>query len=302
MHTELAGVPIARRAGTSGTAENLRVADRLREASELLKVQGASRHRVAAYRAAAAGVKHYPRGAREILDAEGVRGLDEIPDVGLGIASAIAEMLVTGKWSQLERLRGTTRPEKLFQTVPGIGPALAARIHDELHVESLEGLEAAAHDGRLDAIAGIGERRIAALRASIDSVLGRIRGGARPGPADVLHEPPVSMILEVDREYREAARAGKLRRIAPRRFNPSHEAWLPVLHTQRGAWHFTVLYSNTALAHKLGRTDDWVVIYFYDADHIERQRTVVTEPHRPLAGQRVVRGREAECQVHYSRY
>jgi hypothetical protein len=71
------------------------------------------------------------------------------------------------------------------------------------------------------------------------------------------------------------------------------------LHTQRGEWHFTVLFSNTAQAHQLERTHDWVVVYFYDDEHAEGQHTVVTETHGPLAGRRVVRGREAECRAHY---
>jgi DNA polymerase (family 10) len=72
-----------------------------------------------------------------------------------------------------------------------------------------------------------------------------------------------------------------------------------VLHTQRDRWHFTALYSNSARAHELGRTRDWVVIYYYDDDHQEDQNTVVTETHGLLTGQRVVRGRESECQVFY---
>lgn len=50
-------------------------------------------------------------------------------------------------------------------------------------------------------------------------------------------------------------------RAAPRRFNPKGKAWLPILHTQRGPWHFTALYSNTARAHDLKKTGDWVVLY-----------------------------------------
>ena len=38
-----------------------------------------------------------------------------------------------------------------------------------------------------------------------------------------------------------------------------------------------------------------MVIFFYDGEHEEGQHTVVTETHGPLKGQRVVRGREAEC-------
>ena len=59
----------------------------------------------------------------------------------------------------------------------------------------------------------------------------------------------------------------------------------------------TALFSNTALAHQLGRTGDWVVIYFNREGGTEHQRSVVTETRGPLEGQRVVRGREAECRT-----
>ena len=105
-------------------------------------------------------------------------------------------------------------------------------------------------------------------------------------------------LLDVDREYRADADSGKLRRIAPRRFNPEGKAWLPILHTSRGSHSYTVLYSNTALAHEVGKTDDWVVLYRDDGNG-ERQATVVTETRGPLAGRRVVRGREGECRSYY---
>lgn len=94
--------------------------------------------------------------------------------------------------------------------------------------------------------------------------------------------------------------AEPLKRIAPRRFNPDHEIWLPVLHTRRGDWEMNLMYSNTARAHELDMTGDWVVIY-YERDGEEDQCTVVTEMRGPLAGRRVVRGREQECRGHYRR-
>jgi putative hydrolase len=103
----------------------------------------------------------------------------------------------------------------------------------------------------------------------------------------------------VDNEYRQKASADKLPRITPKRFNPENKAWLPILHTTHDHWHFTALYSNTARAHQLGRTTDWVVIYFYDDHHREGQHTVVTETHGSLRGSRVVRGRETECLQYY---
>jgi len=273
--------------------ENQRIAAQLREASDLLQAQGANPFRVGAYRRAADTVAGLDRPLRSIFDRDGREGLEALPNIGAGIAGAISEMLVTGTWSQLERLRGGAEPEKLFQTVPGIGPELARTLHDALHVDTLEQLEAAAHEGRLEAVRGVGARRAAAIRAALASMLGR--RVMRPLPS--VSSPAVAMLLEVDREYREKAAAGKLPTIAPKRFNPTGEAWLPVLHTRRGGWNFTALYSNTARAHELGRTRDWVVLYYYDGDHVEGQHTVVTETRGPLAGKRVVRGREAECRV-----
>jgi hypothetical protein len=269
--------------------ENQRIASRLREAAALLEAQGASPFRVQAYRRAADVAARAERPLREAFEAQGRAGLEALPGIGAGISSAIAEMLVTGAWSRLDRLRGTSEPEALLRAVPGIGEQLARTIHEALHVDSLEALEAAAHDGRLEAVPTVGRRRAAAIRASLASMLGR-----RPVPLGV-RRPEVATLLEVDREYREKAAAGKLPLIAPRRFNPRRKAWLPVLHARRGERHFTALFSNTARAHQLGRTRDWVVIYFYDGDHREGQCTVVTQAARgPLAGQRVVRGRESE--------
>jgi hypothetical protein len=67
------------------------------------------------------------------------------------------------------------------------------------------------------------------------------------------------------------------------------------MHVTESGWHFSALYSNSARAHQLKRTRDWVVLYFYDEQHHESQHTVVTETHGSLTGRRVVRGRESEC-------
>lgn len=275
---------------------NKRIAEKLDEMAELLDAQNANPFRVRAYRRAAGTVAGLDRDLEEIAAAEGIEGLVALPTVGNGIAAALWEMVHTGRWSQLERLRGSLQPESLLQTVPGVGPALARRIHDQLEVDTLEDLEAAAYDGRLEGLPGIGERKLQGIRANLQTMLGR----ARRRPADRSGEGPgVEILLEVDRRYRAAAEDGSLPKIAPKRFNPEGKAWLPVLHTDMGGWHFTALYSNTGRAHELGRVRDWVVIYFYDADHEEGQHTVVTETRGALRGRRVVRGREPECREYY---
>jgi hypothetical protein len=145
-------------------------------------------------------------------------------------------------------------------------------------------------------VPGIGVRRAAILRATLGEMLAR----ARPRRIERGQEPGVAMLLDVDREYREGAAADRLPKIAPRRFNPTGESWLPILHSQRDRWEFTALFSNTARAHELGRVGDWVVLYFHSDREPEGQRTVVTETRGVLTGRRVVRGREAECRAHYA--
>jgi hypothetical protein len=285
-----------RGATDTGHADNARIAAMLREAATLLAAQQANPFRVAAYRKAADTIATWPDGARAVFERGGREGLDALPAVGPGLASAIAEILVTGRWRQLDRLRGEVDGRLVFRSVPGIGPELSERIHDELGVDTLESLEAAAHNGRLETVRGVGPRRASAIRASLAHMLRRAYPAAVARSSGQA-EPPVEMLLDVDSEYRAKAKAGALPTIAPRRFNPRGEAWLPLLHTQRGPWHLTALFSNTATAHQFGREHDWVVLYFHQADQPEGVRTVVTETRGPLSGRRVVRGREVECQA-----
>lgn len=274
---------------------NQQLASKLREMADLLEQQGANPYRVGAYRRAARTIVAREEELAELWRREGIEGLERLPEIGRSIALAIDEMLGRGRWMQLERLRGALDPEELFCAIPGVGPSMARRIHEELHVDTLEALEITAHDGRLETVPGIGPRRAAIIAAALAQMLQR--RPLRRRAAD--NEPSVAALLDVDREYRAKAAAGKLRKIAPRRFNPESAAWLPILHAERENWRFTALFSNTARAHELGKTADWVVIYFHADTGPEGQRTVVTETRGPLEGQRVVRGREGECADHY---
>lgn len=283
------------------TALNLEIAQRFEEVARLLAEQGANPFRRRAYQRAASTLRRLERPVDEILEEEGIEGLEALPTIGERLTRAIRVMVRTGRYPMLQRLRGEVAPEELLESIPGIGPVLAERLHHEADVHTLEDLELAAHSGRLEELPGFGRRRVEGILDTLESRLGRVRRHSlerrRQRP-----QPPVEEILDVDREYREKAGAGELPKIAPRRFNPRGVAWLPILHADRGERHYTALYSNTARAHQLGRTDDWVVIYWDGADGGEGQATVVTARRPgPLEGERIVRGREAECLEHYRR-
>lgn len=272
------------------------------EVADLLEVQEADPFRIRAWRRGASAVRQLDGSVALLFEREGEKGLIELEHIGRRLAASIGEIVHTGQLAYLERLRGEATVECLLQTLPGIGPVLAAQVHEILGIETLEELEIAAHDGRLERVPGFGPARTKLVR---DMLAHRLRQQSKQR-AHRMRElsstpatPGVDLLLALDREYRTRAAAGTLRRIAPRRFNPTHAAWLPVMHTTRGGWDFTVLFSNTARAHQLGRTDDWVVMYYHHHG-TERQCTVVTEHNGDLAGQRVVRGRERECAEHYA--
>jgi hypothetical protein len=278
--------------------QNEDIAGRLEEVARILSEQGANRYRVQAYQRAATALRALPRPVSEVFNGKGLAGLEEIPSVGESIAHSIRDILLHGRLVMLDRLRGEHDPIALLASVPGIGKAFAWKLHDDLGIDTLEDLETAAHDGRLESVAGFGAKRLAGVRDSLAHRLGRIR--KEPPAAAASGSPPVAELLDVDAEYRRGAADGTLKKIAPRRFNAAREAWLPVLHTTRRERHYTALFSNTARAHETGRTRDWVVLYF-NGQGGEEQCTIITSEFGLLKGLRIVRGREDECAEHYRR-
>jgi hypothetical protein len=276
---------------------NKDIAGLLNRIADLLEMKEADKFRIRAYRRAAQSILESKKSVVKLLE-KGEEGLQEkLTGIGPGLSSVIQEYAQTGRSRQLERLEGEARPEKLMKKVPGIGRLLARRIISELNIKTLEGLEMAAHDGSLEKLEGFGSGRVDGVRKSL---AGMLNPSARGRKQDKRRgkNPPVEIILAIDSEYRERAEKGELHQIAPRRFNPAGEAWLPILKTKRDRWSFTALFSNTARAHKLEATQDWVVLY-YSQNSEKNQCTVVTQKGGALDGQRVIRGRERECLDYY---
>lgn len=270
--------------------DNTAAARRLEQAAAILETQDANIYRVRSYRTAAATVRNLDRPAADILRGGGRKALMELPGIGQRLAGTLEQLLLTGHITHLEGLGA--RPEDLFGSVAGIGPELARRIHDTLHIETLEDLERAAYDGRLAEVPGVGPKRMRGIREALAGRFHKAVGGPMP------ELPPVEDILTVDEMYRDRAKAGQLKMIAPRRFNPRGEAWLPVMASRLGGRNYRVMFSNTAAAHQAGKEHDWVVVYF-EKDGGKGQCTVVTENRGAMHGLRVIRGREAECARYY---
>ena len=278
---------------------NEEIAKMLADIAHLLELQHADQFRIFAYQKASQLVLHSEKEMAELLRTGSSAAIEDIHGIGPGIARIIVEYLKTGKSTLLNRLRGSINPEDLFEAIPGIGKDLAKNIVNTLHVHNLAELEQAAHDGRLDTVPGFGKKRTEAIKMIL---AGMQKGFPRQRIELVVEkedkEPGVELLLSVDKSYREKAKQDKLKKIAPRRFNPENKAWLPILHYHEEGWSFTALFSNTWRAHELKKTKDWVIIFFEKGLH-EGQVTVVTEKTGQLKGKRVIRGKENLCAKFY---
>lgn len=273
--------------------DNRAIAQKLLDYAHYLEAREANIYRCRAYRQAAETILSLNRPAVQIVENEGRDGLEALPGIGSHLSYTIEGLVREGVFRTQDSEGGSIDVERLFASLPGVGPRLARRIHLELAIDTLEQLEQAAHDGRLGQL-DIGPKR---LRGIIESLQSRLRRLRFPEPSQ--REPAVAELLAVDQEYRERSEHDELPKVAPRRFNPEQEAWLPLFEHKHGDWYYRALHSNTALAHRLGTTRDWVVIYFSDTTSTG-QRTVVTETRGDLRGRRVVRGREHECRKYYT--
>lgn len=286
---------------------NVQIADLLEQIASLLEAQGDNPFRVRAYREGAQTIQDAKNPVAKLIGKDQLDELKALPNIGEGIAAVIGEYVTSGKSTLLDDLTAKESPGVVFGRVPGIGQELAKRIVNQLGITTLPELEQAAQDGRLAKVEGFRQKRIEGVQAALAGMLSksalrtqRERQTTRQQTPEPAARPSVELLLGIDAEYRKRAEAGDLRKISPRRFNPKKEAWLPVMTTNREGWTFTVLFSNTAQAHELEKTDDWVVIY-YKRDGKERQNTIVTETQGELKGKRVVRGRDAETSQYYDK-
>lgn len=135
---------------------NADVAAALTEVAELLELKNESGFRIRAYENAAKALGNQTEDVRTLV-ASG--GLVKIKGIGSGIAKTIEELLSTGHIVYLDELRSAF-PEgvRRLMSVPGVGPSLARRVYEELGVSNLDELRAAAEDGRLALLPGLGEK------------------------------------------------------------------------------------------------------------------------------------------------
>ena len=134
------------------------------EIADLLEIQGANPFKVRAYRNAADVVGTLPEPASGLSEEE----LLALPGIGREIAAKLGELFETGRLRYHEALLAEL-PASLLDLLhlPGLGPKTVALLYQRLEVATVEQLEAAATEGRLRALRGMGARREAQILKAI---------------------------------------------------------------------------------------------------------------------------------------
>ena len=141
---------------------NNAIADLLERIGQLLETKETNPYRVRAYFSAAATVRGVDESVAELAGDRAA--LLRLPGVGDGLAGLIAEYVETGESTLLRELESEEEPGRVFDRIPGVGETLGRRIAATLDIRTLEELEQAAHDGRLNKVEGFGEERVRAVQ------------------------------------------------------------------------------------------------------------------------------------------
>ena len=159
---------------------NLQIAAAFDELADLYELDGAIVHRVLAYRSAAKAARE----ATVSVSALTRRGdVTSLPGIGRTLEEKLVALLDTGTIPAAQKLRAKYPPGLLDMTrLPGLGPKRARKLFDELGIDSLSTLRAAAEGQHLRGLKGFGPKFEASVLSSLDAGVGE-----RPAQRVLLH-------------------------------------------------------------------------------------------------------------------
>jgi DNA polymerase (family 10) len=174
---------------------NSEIATAMDELGDLYELDGASIHRIVAYRNGAKAVREASSAVAQLaVDGQATK----LPGIGATLQEKIVALTETGEIPALVKLRGKFPPGLVEMTkLPGLGPKRARRLYEELQIDSLESLKEAATAGRIRDLKGFGAKAEEALLEAVDAY-------SQSGPAQRV---VLNRALVVGEELLEAIRA-----------------------------------------------------------------------------------------------
>ena len=146
--------------------ENRQIAQILSETADLLEVSAADSFRIRSYRRAAEVVESSTVAVGQL--AAEPKKLLELPGIGKGMAANIVEMERTGALGLHQEMLARYKPSMLeLLRLPGMGPKTVALFWDAAQISSIDELETACREGRLDNLPRCGPKQVAKLLQGI---------------------------------------------------------------------------------------------------------------------------------------
>ncbi len=144
---------------------NLAIARIFGEIADLLEIKGENPFKIRAYRNAADTIAHLGTQIASLPAEDRLK----IPGIGKDLASKVSELLETGSTRYHQELLQEFPPTVLdLLRLQGVGPKTVALLYHGLGVRSLEELQAAAVDGRVRALKGMGAKKEALILKALE--------------------------------------------------------------------------------------------------------------------------------------
>ena len=149
----------------SKPVDNLAIARVLAEIGDLLEIKNENPFKIRAYRNASETVAHEASPVAELSDA----GRRALPGIGKDIAAKIGELVETGIIQYHKDLLEEFPPTILDMLhLQGVGPKTVSLLYRELGIRTLDDLQAAAREGRLRQLKGMGARKEAQILKALE--------------------------------------------------------------------------------------------------------------------------------------
>jgi DNA polymerase (family 10) len=178
------------------------------EIADMLEISGELVYKAVAYRRVADAVERWPDDVAHLFQADEP---PKIPGAGPALSTKLAELATTGQLAYYDRMRAQV-PSGLLEIlkIPGVGPRTVKQLHDELGIESVDALRAAAESGTIRSLKGLSAR-------TEENILAAMARLASRGTRLLLHDADALMAGLVDqlrdvRGVRAIESAGSLRR------------------------------------------------------------------------------------------
>ena len=145
--------------------DNRAVAQVLGEIADLLEIKGENAFKIRAYRSASETIAAWPDAVSRLDD----QHLRDIPGIGKDLAARIRELATSGSSTYHQELLAEF-PQTILELLrlQGVGPKTVALLYSSLNITSIESLAAAARDGRLRSLKGMGAKKETLILKAIE--------------------------------------------------------------------------------------------------------------------------------------